>query len=140
MRFKMFALILTLTAVSLAQTTTQAPPSSPQPSTAQAEKAKGACCDKMSGSDSKDGHASCMRHGDQMGDGKDMASCCAGKADSSCCSGKDAKSCMKGDKTAASCCKDGCGKDTTAKSCCDRKSGQGCGKSCCGSNKSEKPA
>ena len=136
MKPNFLALILALTVVSWAQTATETNSSAPQQSTAP-EKAKCACCDKMASSDSKDAHAACMRnHG-----GKDMASCCASKDEKSCCAGKDANSCMKGDKTAGSCCKD-CGgkeKDKTA-SGCDRKSGKECGKVCCGSSKSEKPA
>jgi hypothetical protein len=135
MRNKLFALILALTVVSWAQTATQTTPATPSQSTA-TEKAKGACCDKMA-ADSKDGHAACMRSS-KMSGGKEMASCCGGKDTASCC-GKDAKSCMKDEKSAASCCKDGCGKDKTA-SCCDRKAGKECGKGCCDSNKSEKPA
>jgi len=134
MKHKLLALILALTVVSWAQTATQSAPSAPQQSTTP-EKAKCACCDKMS--DAKGGHAACMhKH-----DGKDMASCCSGKDGKSCCGGKDGRSCMKDDKTAASCCKECCGKekDKTA-SCCDRKAGKGCGKGCCGRNKSEKPA
>jgi hypothetical protein len=134
MRNKLFALILALTVVSWAQTATQTTPATPSQSTA-TENAKCACCDKMA--DSKDGHAACMRNS-KMSDGKEMASCCGGKETASCC-GKDAKSCMKDEKNAASCCKDGCGRDKTA-SCCDRKAGKECGKGCCGSNKSEKPA
>jgi len=99
MKSKMLALILTLTVISWAQTATPTTPSTPQQGTA-SEKAKGACCDKMS--DAKSGHAACMRNHD----GKDMASCCAEKDGKSCCGGKDGKSCMKDDKTAASCCKD----------------------------------
>jgi|SRR6516164_2234795 hypothetical protein len=136
MKHKVFALILALTVVAWTQTSTQ---TTPAQNAAPAEKAKCACCDKMS-ADSKDAHASCMR--DHSADAKDMASCCAGKDEKSCC-GKDAKSCMKDDKTMAACCKDGCGKekDKTAASCCDRKAGKECGKSCCGgANKSEKPA
>jgi len=49
------------------------------------------------------------------------------------CGGKDAKSCMKDGKM-ADCCK---GKDGMK---CDRKAGKDCGKGCCGSSKSEKPA
>ncbi|HTT19449.1 MAG TPA: hypothetical protein VMG82_10910 [Candidatus Sulfotelmatobacter sp.] len=133
MKSKMLALILALTVISWAQTATQTTPSTAQQSTAP-EKAKCACCDKMS--DAKGGQGACMHnHG-----GKDMASCCNGKDEKSCCGGKDAKSCMKDDKTAASCCKDcrGKEKDKTA-SCCDRKAGKEC-KGCCGGNKSEKPA
>lgn len=132
MRNKLFALILALTVVSWAQTATQTAPSAPTQS-APAETTKAACCDKMA-TDSKDGHAACMRKGDRAGM-KAMASCCAGKEGALCCGGKDAKSCMKDDKGMASCCKDGCGKDK-ATSCCDRKAGKGC----CGSNKTEKPA
>ncbi len=127
MKHKVFALILALTVMSWAQTSTPVAPSAPADSTS-TEKAKCSCCEKMAAG-SKDGHAACMRHG--KGDAKDMASCCAGKEGSSCCGGKDAKSCMK-DKTAASCCKGDCCKDKKA-SCCDRKPGKGCGKNCCGS-------
>jgi len=138
MKHRILALMLTMTVVSWAQTATQSTPSTPQQSTAPAEKAKCACCDKMAASDAKGEHAACMRHG--HGDAKEMASCCAGKDDKSCCGGKDAMSCMKGDKAAAeSCCKDGCGKDKKA-SCCDHKAGKSCGKDCCSPNKSEKPA
>jgi hypothetical protein len=128
MKYKMLALILALTVISWAQTATQSTPSTPQQNAAP-EKAKCACCDKMAASDSKDGHAACMhKH-----DGKEMASCCAGKDEKSCCSGKDAKSCMKDDKT-ADCCK---GKEGMK---CDRRAAKDCGKGCCGSDKSEKPA
>ena len=133
MKHKLFALILALTVISWAQTATQPAPSAASQDAP--EKAKCACCDKMA-ADAKDGHA-CMRQG--KGDPKDMASCCAGKEGTSCCGGKDAKSCMKGDKTAASCCKEGCGQGKMA-TCCDRKAAKGCGKGCCGANKSEKPA
>jgi hypothetical protein len=126
MKFRVLALILSLTIVSWAQTATQDTPVTPQPS---AEKVKCACCDKMAASDSKDAHAACMR----QHEGKEMASCCAGKDEKSCCGRKDAKSCMKGGKM-ADCCK---GKDGMN---CDRKAGKDCGKGCCGSNKSEKPA
>ncbi len=134
MKLRIVALILAMTCMSWAQTATQNNPSA----AASADKAKCACCDKMA-SDSKDGHAACMRKGQKMADGKQMSSCCAGKEGASCCGGKDAKSCMKGDKAMTSCCKDGCGKEKAA-SCCDRKAGNGCGKGCCGANKTEKPA
>ncbi len=127
MKYRMLALIVVLTVVSWAQTATQSTPSTQQQSAAP-EKPKGACCDKMGSSDSKDAHAACMR----QHDGKEMASCCAGKDEKSCC-GKDATSCMKDDKT-ADCCK---GKEGMK---CDRKAGKDCGKGCCGSSKSEKPA
>jgi hypothetical protein len=137
MKHKILAIMLALTVISWGQTATQATPSTPQQSTAPAGKANCACCDKMAASDAKDAHAACMRHG--HGDAKEMASCCASKDEKSCCGGKDAKSCMKGDKAAASCCKEGCSKEMKA-SCCDHKGGKQCGKDCCSSNKSEKSA
>jgi len=129
MKLKIVALILALTTMSWAQTSTQTAPTQSEP----AETTKAACCDKMA-TDSKDGHAACMRKGDRAGM-KGMTSCCMGKEGAPCCGGKDAKTCTKDDKAMASCCKDGCGKDK-ATSCCDRKTGRGC----CGSNKTEKPA
>jgi hypothetical protein len=136
MKHKIFALILALTVASWAQTATQTTPALPQTGTP-AEKAKCACCDKMAASSSKDG-MSCSRHG-KNADAKGTASCCD-KDKMSCC-GKDAKPCMKDDKTAASCCKEGCGKDKTAsasagKGCC----GQSCDKGCCSRDKKDKTA
>jgi hypothetical protein len=137
MKYKMLTLILALTVVSWAQTETQTAPATPQQSTAPAEKAKCACCDKMAAGDMKDMKSCCARHDMQAKDGKD------GKEMASCCSGKDAKICMRNskDKTAASCCKEGCskescGKDKTA-SCCGDKCGKD-GKGCC--SKMEKTA
>ena len=124
MKYRMLALILAVTVVSWAQTATQTTPSTPQ-----TPETKCACCDQMASSDAKDAHAACTGEHD----GKEMASCCAGKDEKSCCGGKDAKSCMKDGKM-ADCCK---GKDGMK---CDRKAGKDCGKGCCGSSKSEKPA
>jgi len=138
MKHKIFALILALTVASWAQTATQTP-STPQPGATQADKASCECCDKMAAS-AKDGEKTCQRHGMKAADGKDMASCCAGKdKEMSCCGSKDGKSCMKGDKATASCCKDGCAKDKTAAACCGT-SGKTCGKGCCSSDKKEKTA
>jgi hypothetical protein len=75
----------------------------------------------MASADAKDADSCCAHHRDLKAGGKEM-SCCAGK-DAKCCGGKDAKSCMKGDKTAASCCKDGCSKDKTA-SCMQQRQGR----------------
>ena len=131
MRHKLFAAILALTVMSWAQTATQTTPSqTPSP----AEKAKPTCCQKMAHG-AKDGGTACMRHKD----GKEMASCCAGKDQASSCGEKDAKACMKDGKCTAECCKEGSGTDTAA-SCCDRKAGKECRKGCCGSNKADKPA
>lgn len=147
MKYKMLVLMLALTVMTWAQTatqtTTQTTPPAPQQSTAPAEKDKCPCCDKMSSGDAKDAHASCMRHEMKAGDSND--SCCAGKHEMSV-DGKEAMSCMKGDKdkTAASCCKDGCskescGKDKTASACCGDKCGKE-GKGCCSSMKKDKTA
>lgn len=133
MKHKVVALILALTLTSWAQTVTQTTPSTPQQSTAAAEKSKCPCCDKMAKSDPKAEGSCCARHKMQSADNKDMASSCSGKDAKSCC-GKDAKSCMRKDKT-ASCCKD-CGKDKMASSCC----GGQCGKDaagCCGKKGTE---
>lgn len=131
MRHKMFALILALTVMSWAQTATPNPPSSPGKAP---PAAKCACCEKMASADAKGAPACCAHHADAKADSKEMASCCNGKDSASCCGGKDAKACMQGDKMADSCCK---GKGGVK---CDRKAGKECGKGCCGSNKSEKPA
>jgi|CZKD01.1.fsa_nt_gi hypothetical protein len=150
MRYKMFALILALTVATWAQTSTQTTPATPQQSTTPADKAKCGCCDKMAATDAKDAHACCARHdmkGDmKAADGKEMASCCAGK-DAKSSGGKDAMACMKNDKdkTAASCCKDdcskdSCGKDKTAAACCAGKCGKDGEKGCCSGMKSEKTA
>jgi hypothetical protein len=123
-------LILALTVVSWAQTATQTAASDATQNSAPADKAKASCCDKMGANG-----ASCPCH--EKKDAKDMASCWGGKEAKSCCGGKDAKSCMKDDKSAASCCKDGCGKDKTAASCC---SGKECAKGCCSAMNAEKIA
>ncbi len=125
MKFRMLALILALTVMSWAQTATQSAPATTPDKNAPAEMGK--CCHKMS-ADGKD-NASCMRDGKQTASSKEAGSCCAGKDGKSCSNGKDEKSCMNGDKSAASCCKDGCGKDKTAASCCGdkcSKDGEGC--------------
>ena len=149
MTCKMLALILALTVASWAQTATQTTPATPQQSTVPAEKVKCACCDKMASADSKDAHACCAHHemkGDMAGmkDGKEMASCCAGK-DAKSIDGKDTMACMKGDKDKASCCKEGCskescGKEKTASACCSEKCGKDSEKGCCAGMKSDKTA
>ena len=72
MKSKIFTLILALTVVSWAQTSSQTAPSDSTQNSAPADKAKASCCDKMAGNG-----ASCPRHGKK--DAKDMASCCGGK-------------------------------------------------------------
>jgi hypothetical protein len=144
MRYKMFALILALTVATWAQTSTQTAPTAPQQSTVTAEKAKCACCDKMAAADAKDASA-CARHmkgGMKDQDGKEMASCCAGKEAKA--SGGGAMACMKNDKDkAASCCKNACSKDSCSKgkmaACCGGKCGKA-GEKCCSGMKTEKTA
>jgi hypothetical protein len=120
MKHKMIALILALTVVSWAQTTTQTTPSTSQQSSAPTEKGK--CCDKMA-ADTEDAHASCADHMKHTGEGKEMAGCCWGKHN-------HAKSCIKEDKDKSAC----CGKGKTAATCCGSKD---CEKGCC-SKKTEK--
>lgn len=124
MKHKMFALILALTVVSWAQTSTQAPTQPP------AEKAKCTCCDKMGASDAKGSGMACER---MSKDAKATSSCCGGKDGAACC-GKDGKSCLKDDKS-ASCCKGGGNdaKDKTASACC----GSDCKEGCCSKTKME---
>jgi hypothetical protein len=141
MKYKLAALVMALAVMSWAQTATQPTPTTPQQSTAPADKAKCPCCDKMAAADTKDAPACCAHHGKHSEHTKDMASCGSGKDGmSSCCSGKDAKSCMKGDKDKAGCCGDSCAKDKTAAGCCGDKCGKDGDKGCCSSKKSETTA
>jgi len=137
---KMIALVLALTMMSWAQTSTQTAPAATQKSS---EKAKCSCCDKMTAGDSKEGTSCCAHHDmkadDMKSDGMkadekmEMASCCAGKDKASCCNGKDAKSCERHgkDKKAKACCGDKCSKEKMSANCCGGK----CGKSCCAETK-----
>lgn len=131
MKYKLLALILTMTVVSWTQTATQSTPSAPQQSTAP-DKAKCPCCEKMASADAKDAHACCARHGDHKADAKGMASCCTGKDGATCCGGKDAKSCMKAGKD--KCCAD-CDKGKTAKACCNSNCEKDCANGKCGGTK-----
>lgn len=128
MKHRMLALMLALTVASWAQTATQPAASTSQPSAVTTEKSKCPCCDKMADSGAKGEH-SCCAHQAKAGDGKETASCCGGK---------DAKTCTRGDKMAASCCKDGCGKDKTAS--CGKSCGKECKKGCCASQKKTEAA
>ena len=129
MKYKLIAAVLALTVVSWAQTATQAAPSTPQPSTAPAEKCP--CCEKMASSDAQDAPSCCAHHDMKGGETKDMATCCAGK---------DAKSSMKSEKDTAakSCCGDKCNQEKMASCCGDKCSKDG--KGCCAEKKSDKSA
>ena len=140
MRYKMLALILTLTVASWAQTATQSAPSTPQQNTKPVDKAKCSGCDKTAAVDAKETPACCAHHDMSAKDGKE-GSCCVGKN----ASVKAAMSCMRNGKHEnASCCKDGggkegcgkdsCTKDETASACCDSKDRE----SCCSGKKAEK--
>jgi hypothetical protein len=124
MKFKLVALVLSLTIASWAQSTNS---STPEPKSADT-KSTCSCCakaDTANQSDPKQTHA-CMR---KTADGKEVMACCEGK-DAKACSGE---ACSKhGEKDAASCCaKTG---DTQTMACCSGKNGseKGCcdGKQC----------
>lgn len=109
---KMLAMILALTVLPWAQTSTPNPPDANAQSTTKAECP---CCQKMA--DAKDGKSCCAHMAAK--DGKAM----------SCCSAKNGKSCMKGDKKAmAACTKAGCCAE--GKECC-KKDGDKSAMACC---------
>jgi hypothetical protein len=125
MKHKLTTLILALTTMSWAQSTTPAP--TPEQNSTPA-KASCPCCEKMASANHKD--MPCMHHAGK--DGKDM-SCCSGKDAkdaASCCSGKDAKSCSKDDKASASCCDKNKPGEGEAMACC-AKDGKNGANGCC---------
>ena len=134
MKPKLIALILALTVMSWAQSTTPAPTGQ----NSNPAKASCPCCEKMASADHKD--MACSKHKDASAkDGKEM-SCCAGrdaKDAASCCSGKDAKSCSKGDKASASCCGTGKPGDGHEMACC-AKDGKDDANACCSGKQCEK--
>jgi hypothetical protein len=123
MKFKLVALILSLSVASWAQSknSTQAPPPDKTAT-------KCACCEKVSSTaktESGEHKHACM-HANAK-DGKEAASCCTGKADASCCNEKDGKACAK---TASNgCCGEKC---TDMKDCCYAKEGKKTAHNCCG--------
>ncbi len=129
MKHRMLALILALTVASWAQTATQPATSASPAGAVTTEKTKCPCCDKMADSGAKAEH-SCCAHEAKAADGKEKG----------CCGGKDAKTCARGDKTAASCCKDSCGKDKTTTASCGKSCGKECKKGCCASPKKTEAA
>lgn len=132
MKYKLPALLLALTLVSWAQTSTPTVPPAPQQNAVPAEKGKCSCCSKAANGDSTS--ACCARHSTES---KEKPSCCSGQNGKSCCGGKDAKSCMRNAKGSTGCCS-GC-KDKAAAACCSGTCGKDCGAGCC-SRKSEKTA
>lgn len=125
MKYRLVALMLALTVAPWAQTTSQTSPSTSQPGAVTTEKSKCPCCDKMADSGGKAEHSCCAREA-KTADGKETGACCGGK---------DGKICSRGDKTAASCCKDSCGKDKMASASCGKNCGKECKKGCCASKK-----
>ena len=111
---KMLAMILALTVLPWAQTST---PNNPDTTAQSTTKTKCPCCQKMA--DAKDGKSCCAHHDMAAKDGKAM----------SCCSAKDGKSCMNGDKKEmAACAKAGCCAE--GKDCC-KKDGDKSAMACC---------
>jgi len=117
---KTLVLLLALTSLPWAQTST---PDSSKPAAQSTAKTECPCCQKMA--EGKEGKSCCAHHDMAAKDGKAM-SCCSGK-DAKSCMGKDGKSCMKGDKDqmaacgkedccgSAGCMKDG---DKSTMACC----------------------
>lgn len=110
---KMLAMILVLTVLPWAQTST---PNNAEATAQSKAKTECPCCQKMA--DAKDGKSCCAHHDMAAKDGEAM----------SCCS-KDGKSCMKGDKKEmAACAKAGCCAE--GKDCC-KKEGDKSAMACC---------
>lgn len=134
MRYKILALILTMTVVSWAQTASQSTTPNPQQNSAPAAKAKCPCCDKMAA-----GKMKCANHAMQAKDGQDPEAMSSSKDGMSCmrnkqgaaasCCGKDCEKNKCGKDKTASCCGDRCNKD--GKNCCAVKAGEKTAKSCC---------
>jgi len=136
MKQKLVALLLALTMISWAQSTTPTQTPAPEQKSAPADaKATCPCCDKMASDDPHDMHKhqhACMRHDTDAKDGKDAMAGCAGKdaKEMAACCGKDGKSCVKDDQT-ATCCADG--KPGHELACCSGKPGRDTAHAgCCG--------
>jgi hypothetical protein len=112
MKLKLIALLLALTVMSWAQSTTPAPAPAPdQKSTPADTKANCPGCDKMASADHKD-MAACMHHGAAgKGDTETMSGCAGkdAKDAATCRSRKEGKSCSKDDRASAACCAGGKG-------------------------------
>jgi hypothetical protein len=111
---KVLVMMMALTVLPWAQTSTPNSPSPAQSTT----KSECPCCQKMA--EGKEGKSCCAHHDMAVKDGKAM----------SCCQAKGGKSCMKGGKKEmAACAKEGCcGSD--AKDCC-KKDGDKSAMACC---------
>ena len=140
MKLKICVLILALTVMSWAQSTTAnqaAPPD--QKSAAPDGKPACPCCDKMASADHADQHKgmrACMQHAASSKDAKETTPCCSdkeAKGEMACCGGKDAKACVKGDKSSAACCGE-CAEGNEM-ACCSGKDGGAASPGCCGGNR-----
>jgi hypothetical protein len=135
MKLKLIALLLALTAMSWAQSTTPGQAPTPEQKNSTPADAKGSCprCDQMAPADHKDGKA-CMHHGAAGKDEKEAMSCCSGKdakGASSCCAGRDGRSCSKDDKATAACCGGGkCGEGHEM-ACWSHEGGKKAANDCC---------
>jgi hypothetical protein len=125
MKRNLIAILLALTVMSWAQSTT--PNQDPDRKSAPADAKPGCpCCDKMASADHRSMHrdmTACMHH--DAKDGKEAMACCGGKdaQDASSRCGKDAKACSKDGKTMA---------------CCSAKDGDATSHGCCGGDSCEK--
>src|SRR5512132_4074138 len=109
MKRNLIAILLALTVMSWAQSTTPGQTPAPDQKTAPADtKPACPCCDKTASAEHSSMHKdmkACMHH--DAKDGKEAMVCCGGKdANNAACCGKDAKACGKDGKT-MTCCADG---------------------------------
>jgi hypothetical protein len=136
MKRNLIAILLALTVMSWAQSTTPSQTPAPDQKTAPADtKPACACCDETASGDHssmyKDMKA-CMHH--DAKDRKEAMACYGGKdANHAACCGKDAKACSKDGKTMA-CCADGKCAEGCETACCSAKDGETASHGCGGGN------
>ena len=143
MKRNLIAILLALTSMTWAQSTTPNQTPAPEQKAAPAEAKPGCpCCDKMATADHSSMHKdmqACMHHDASAKDGKEAASCCSGKdvkdakGAASCCGGKDAQACAKDDKSAG-CCASGKPGEGHEMACCSGKAGDASTQGCCAGN------
>ena len=137
MKRNLIAILLALTVMSWAQSTTPTQTPAPDQKSAPADAKPGCpCCEKMSSADHSSMHKdmkACMHH--DAKDGKETISCCGDKdaKDAASCCGKDAKACSKDGKTMA-CCAEGKCAEGHEMACCSAKDGDAASHGCCGGN------
>ena len=138
MKRNLIALLLALTVMSWAQSTTPNQTPAPDQKSAPADTKPGCpCCEKISSADhssmQKDMKA-CMHH--DAKDGKETIACCGEKdaKDATSCCGKDAKACSKDGKTMACCAEGKCAEGHEEMACCSSKDGDAASHGCCCGN------